>query len=380
MKKGSALLTVMIIITIAGFFITSMTYMAKQQAFMSVKLGDRMRAEAIAEAGANYTYRVLVTNWVLRLYPDDPHWDDAEFADGYYSLDIEDINQKIAVIRSHGFYGTADAWSVIDARNFAEDLNQSNNSEWAWSKAIYSNGGISKNGSSGQILGPVHANDALVLNGEVMWGDPTDVVEISSSTSIISDNPIVQSGNIMAPEVNIPEGGAAEIWEGDVPMVDFPQLNFDSLYQTALNNGTVVLASSIDGHTDQDWTGIDVLWIEGNLKMAADIQFDGIIVLTGSYTSIGGGDVFMNGTNPDKKTGIISQTGSIKIGGNSDGEGLYYAPNNITIGGDIIHTGNIMAGGDVVINGNATIDFASNAWQPDENEIEDQIGIGAVQE
>ena len=65
-RGGSAFITVMIVIGVVSLAISPMIWLATQQPLGVRQSCNRIRAKAIAEAGASVAYQKLSTNWDLR--------------------------------------------------------------------------------------------------------------------------------------------------------------------------------------------------------------------------------------------------------------------------------------------------------------------------
>ena len=110
--RGSALFSVLIIMGVLSVVTTSMVYMSLQQPFNVRHTRDQIRAQVIAEAGANIAYAMLSTNFSLKdtagAFPS------TAYRGGTYDVTITSFSPTSAVISSLGIINSVNATVALD--------------------------------------------------------------------------------------------------------------------------------------------------------------------------------------------------------------------------------------------------------------------------
>lgn len=360
-ETGSALVATMGVVLLIALVAAGMVTMGRQQIFSAQRMRDHVKAQLIAEAGANDAYNVLKTNFAARLNPayfpltSFPSSDPGTY-DATVTTSLSDSNR--ASIVSVGVYGSATATVKLDVKN--KPLVTTNGvlpttSPWAY--GVFCNGYVGFNGSS-TLKGAVHVNNYLSCNGSIAWGSSANpvYVECSGAQGFSVNGASVITGTIKAPVINV-NGTVTTRVVGPVPTIQLPALNLTSYYQTALANGQVV-GSSITINNKQTWPNVasipgGILWVNGTLtvKGGGNLNYNGCIIATGGIT--------LNGSTSQTQVGnlpaFISRDGSIEMNGSQDLNGLIYAGGDIRMNGSGTLDGAIMSGGNILFNGSANI-------------------------
>ncbi len=213
-RQGSALLAAMGIILTVSLLLGTLASIAAQRAFSADRHVERTKAQAIAEAGVDYAYSVLRTNFAQRFDPDA--FPPTEFGGGTYYITVTPVSYNMATISSTGRFSTAAAAVGADARDYAipppvpepdpEDPDPPPPPPApAFDYAILCGGGFTFNGC-GTVTStngtPVfHSNGAMDIKGSAN----TDL-DIESSVLISIQNNVVLGGDVTAPELDYMEG------------------------------------------------------------------------------------------------------------------------------------------------------------------------------
>lgn len=360
-RRGSAIVTVMIVITVAGTFVGTMAYASASRAVNAARLANKIKATAIAEAGVAQAYSVLVTNWGARNNSDT--FPKVSYGGGSYDVTVRPVGGDMAIIISTGVYSTVSACVMADLRDYGVTTNtggtggtdgsvtgggyyQSSN---PYDYTVFTDGSTTLNGN-GTLLGRIHANGAVTANGGVTWGNVTNLVYVSSSSEVTLNGNSTIHGALVAPKIKA-SGAIDEELEQAVPKVKRP--NFDSiittLYNTANANGQVRGGVTYGGSTTLVPPG-GVLYVNGSVTINGTLNITGCIVATGSITINGGGG--LNQTYIPGLPALISRDESITFNGSRDIKGLLYANSSITFNGSGTLQGAAIAGGSVTFNGN----------------------------
>jgi len=294
-RDGSALMTAMgmifIITLVAGGFYA----FAVGSMHQTRKLGDVVRARAIAEAGVNDAVSFLGQpgNYEYRSDPDS--FPVTEFAGGTFDVSIENSTDTNApgrcLVTSVGTYHDATAAVVVDLRDANLELIEGGTATWR-DFAIFANGDLSFNGSPA-INGDVHTNNDFDLNGN----------DTGITGSVSAQNEADLAGMLDASKI-------AE-WQ----LIPFPELS-DPEFQALVNQArTAGLLTEVFGNKtykngeDFNISTNAITIIHGNVTILGSGRhdIDGVLYITGSLTGNGkaemvlrgsllaGGDILFNG-------------------------------------------------------------------------------------
>lgn len=346
-QNGSALVAVLTVILVVTAVLGTVAGMSANRAFMARKLSERIKAVAIAEAGASHAYSMLATNFDLRL--NDSAFPPTPYHDGYYDVTVKPVGANVAVIYSTGVCGSVSEYVMLDIQRFPQGSawweNPAATSAFAY--AAVSGGSMTWNGS-GTIRvegGRLHSNSEFNMTGSgIMTGRNS---RLSSSVGIRSTGSTIFYGDAAAPayEGKSPENILGTVTTGAVPVVGIPNIDLTPYYNWALTNGQVFTPSGgtlhLTGSSDYVVPG-GILWVNGNLKISMSGRCIGCFIATGNIDWSGSGDQIQVNRYP----ALVSRDGSISISGSGRFTGLIYARNgnfDKTGSGDVV--GSIICGG-----------------------------------
>lgn len=351
-KCGSAIMTVMIVITVIGMLVVAMVYSSSVRALRARQLGNKTRAIAIAEAGVAQTYSVLATNWILRY--DNSAFPPSNYGGGTYDVTVQvpAANSNQAILISTGFFAGASASVAADLFNYGAN-NSSNTPPQgglgpgadAFDYAMVSGGDMSFVGNMDMQMSNAwfHSNGALTGNGvQTIEGN------VSSSTEI--DFPNI-TGIADAPSVS---GNVGTKKEGPVSPVIIPNIDLTPYYNAALAKGQVVNGNvSLSGNV----TPVGgIMWVNGDISFDSG-TFTGCFIATGNVnTGTGNGTYTFRPVN--QYPTLVSRDGDMTWqGGNGslmDFQGLVYLKTGSldkSGNGDVHGLGTIIAAGGISKNG-----------------------------
>jgi len=338
---------VLMVILTASAFVATIVGAGMHRAFMARKLADRVRAVAIAEAGAHEAYSILATNFSARtnaaLYPL------TTYGGGSYDVTVQAISNNVAVVTSTGSCNEATMAVVLDVRDYGGGGTEGYD-ETAFEYAMICGGKFTFRGcgnisSTGGTV-RLHANDVLDVRGDAQ----TDV-SIESSTKIKIGNNKTIDGDVTAPVLDYKPSkvtitGSAN--EQAVPLVTIPDIDLTPYYNWANDNGEVHNGFSFSGASYTPVGGI--LWVNGDVSISSHAAINGSIIATGDIIMAGDSSV-----NPSiSGFGIVSRDGNIQNTSSGTIKGLVY-----TKTGNYSHTANGRVEGQIIIKGD--IDKGGNS-------------------
>ncbi|MBN2161301.1 MAG: hypothetical protein JXR25_10720 [Pontiellaceae bacterium] len=357
-KDGFALLIVMFFVAAISTFLGMMVYSSSQRAFTARKLTEEIKAKAMAEAGCEYGYAILSTDWDARYDPSSFTGPTAETSetqlssvsgyqiagddDAHYLLDVDAIGDVSALVTSTGTCGSVTAVSIVSIQNIGgSSADGEVLSGEAFEYAILCGGEFDFSGC-GSIVSPsgtakFHANGDMFLRGN------TDaLINLSSSSMIKINNNVTVGGNVTAPDLSykaskVSIGGSATA--ATVDIVEIPDIDLTPYYNWALEHGEVY--NGFTSTTDINPNG-GILWVNGDVHISAHSVVNGSIIATGDINMSGQVDI-----NPTTcKFGLVSRDGDIQITSSGTIYGLIYAKT-----GGLQHTANGQVCGQVIVNG-----------------------------
>ncbi len=180
--SGSALITVMIIITIvsltAGGFYSFSANMVHQSKLMT----DAIRARSIAEAGANQAVQRLLDDYDERNSLDG---ETANFAGGEYEISVSSEDDR-TVLSVLGTYGKSSATVGVALR----DANQSNLPVWS-EYSMFTDGDVTLSGTPTiNENATIHSNLRFIVNGN--WGSVDGFISALNQSNIAAHLPASQ--------------------------------------------------------------------------------------------------------------------------------------------------------------------------------------------
>ncbi len=352
MKSGAALFTVLFVILIVSAIVGTAVSTGLNKTFMARKLADRAKATAIAEAGAEWAYSVLRTNFAAR--SNSAVFASASYGGGSYHLDVQPIDDDMALIFSTGVCGLASAEVILDVKNYGgggSDPWDDPNDLDAFDYAIVC-GGTFKFGGCGDISSTngrakIHSNSKLTISG-----DASANVDLSSSTEIkVGNNDI--DGSLAAPVVDL--HNKATVADGSseeaVSAVDIPQIDLTPWATHAQDNGTYFDEANWSPPSDPYTPPGGVIYVTGSAQINGTVN--GTVIANGEVKLAGDADINAEGTFAivsrdnrvwNQSSGTIKGTIYCKTGD-------YKQTSNGTHEGQLIVNGDIEKGGcsDVVV-------------------------------
>jgi cytoskeletal protein CcmA (bactofilin family) len=338
-RSGSALLTVMLIVLVGSVFLATVLSMSMARSFMAKKLANRVRAIAIAEAGAHQAYTVLATNFAART--DASAFPLTAYGGGSYDVTVTAISNEAATINSLGTCGDVQETVILDVmleQNGLPPLPEMP----AFEYAMVAGGELAFNGA-GAITSTngttkIHANGNLAISGNAQSD-----VSFSSSTSMNVKN-VTVDGDISAPDLKVHNNATVTGSESEqsVPLVEIPDIDLTPYYNWANAHGEVRNDFNMSGGSYTPNGG--VLWVNGSVTLSSSYTFTGTIIATGGIYMSGSGSI----TPTTTAFAVVTRDGP-EIRNQSSGtiEGLIYAKN-----GDYVHTANGRVEGQIIVKGN----------------------------
>lgn len=348
-REGSTLVAVMGVSLLIAMMIVGMVAIGRQQIFSARYLRDRVKAQMIAEAGANEAYNLLKTNFAARTNPDN--FPLTAFDGGTYDATVTSVNTSKVAIACVGIHGTATAHTKLDVRNYPRPLTNAPSafSLNPYSYAALSGGYVEWVGNENLQMSNawMHANGTYYANGaNHFYGNIASCERISMNGGAVID------GNACAPVVEGGTAGSTQI--GAVPLVSIPDIDLTPYYNAALAAGQVHTGDLTLSGTVSPSGGI--LWVNGDLTIANG-DFTGCFIATGNIeikTTTSTGTVNMDGVG--KYPLLVSRDGSIlvKQANEFNFDGLIYCKTGSFDkqgNGEVYGTGEIIAAGNITKNG-----------------------------
>ena len=346
-QRGSALITFLGVILIVSLAAAALVGFARQQAYSVGRTKDYIKAQVLAEAGANEAYSLLKEDFAARNNPD--LFPEKTFGEGTYDADVTAVGSDAALITCQATVGDATAEAKMDVKNFGtaigENLPPSNPYAYTW----LVNGEMRMNGSS-DFTGALHANNNIDVNGTSDWGTETEPVHVTASGSgIVFSGPCTLHGDMTAPAIS-GSFSPGTVTEDAVDAVPFPVLDLTPYYTIAEENGQVVGAQTISSDTTWNIPG-GVKWINGTLtvKNNTTLSWNGCIIVTGAIDGKG----MLNNTTYLDYPALVSRDSTITLSGkNSLFRGLMYSKGDMLFSGcgGAAFYGSLFCGGNLRFN------------------------------
>jgi hypothetical protein len=328
-RRGSALITFLGVIVVVSLAAAALVTYAKNQAYAVGRVRDHVKAQIIAEAGANDAYSVLKSNFALR--SDPGAFPATAFGGGTYDVAVTPVGVDAALIECTATFGDATAVAMMDIKDFGAAVPPGGGGGGApppvgaYECAILA--GSIDYGGNGQTdcgAGRVHSNSTYDQNGT------TDLKGglLSACTYIKSVGNGKINSNAEAPSFQKKSPGniTGTATAKAVAAVPFPELDLGPYYQWALAHGEVY-ASDPGTYTPAG----GVMWVNGSIHASGGATIQGCIIATG--------DIKLTGNCTHTQVGglpaLISRDGSIDVNSCIETHGLIYAMN-----GDVKFAGN----------------------------------------
>jgi len=369
-RDGTAIVTTMIIMLSVCAFLGTMLSASLHSSKMAMRLGDRTRAQAIAEAGVGHAYSILLTNWNAR--DTDDCFPETAFGGGAYDCLVTPVGSTVAVITSTGTYNNVQEIVILDvARNVSSSLIDPIG---AYKYSIVAAGDVTWTGCGVfSSNGTIHANGSVKQAG---CGELSADVRASVGVTLRGSSGFID-GDVYAPDGDGTTSKVlGDIYEEVVANVGIPDIDLTPYYNHALANGEVY--SGTKQFTTSYAPNGGMLWVNGSLKVSSHADLTGCFIATG--------DIQISSSGAHTKVAnypaFMSRDGDIKITSQYDSEGLLYTHiGDIAITGGGSVSGGIISGGDFNKSGNSTVFNYVNSTPvaPGEDMGDGALGVTAWQ-
>jgi hypothetical protein len=342
-RSGSAMTIAVLLTTATAGLLVATLSSGLQRSFAARKLTDRLRAQAIAEAGACHGYNLLAADFTQRT--NSTHFLSQDYGGGHYQVKAIAVGKDQAVIDSTGTYRDLVERVILDTR--LHQTTREGPGETPYLYAIISDHlitwtgcGVFEGGAMVHANGQFQQSGSGVLNAN---GSSTMGVDLKGASGSID-------GNVDAPIIS---GKTAKITGTQtiraVTRIPIPQIDLAPYYERALKNHEVYSGNQ---HITVKQPVGGVMWVDGNLKISGQVDLTGCFIATGSI------DISGNGVHQkvDELPAFISRDSSISLSGDVAVRGLIYArigDINFTGGGNV--TGSIICGGNFKKAGSSTV-------------------------
>jgi len=198
-KEGVALVMVLFFMAAISTFLAMVSFSSSQRAYTAKRLTDDIKAKAMAEAGCEYGYAILSTDWEARYdasaftnqtasmqsVPSSPEYQ-VSYANAQqaaaYDIDVAPVGTLAAIVTTTGTCGSASAVSVVSVQDIGGSSDDGSVlDEQAFGYGILCGKELHFMGC-GSITAPggakFHANGAMILKG-------TSDANIDLSSSIL---------------------------------------------------------------------------------------------------------------------------------------------------------------------------------------------------
>ena len=348
---GSALLIVLGVIFIVSLVVASMVTVGRQQVYSTNRSGNYVRAQLIAEAGANAAYNLIKTNFAA--CTNAANFPLTAFQGGTYDATVSLVDSNKASIVSVGIYSSVRARSVMSVQNRPNSITFTDSSQptdVAYGYVIVSGGDLTWAGNVDfqTSNGWMHANGYFLANGaNTLHANVSSCVDIGMVGGANID------GNARAPSIH---GGtvSGQSTITNVPVVSLPNIDLTPYYNCAASNGQVFSSSQSLSGTVTPKGGI--MWVNGDITFAAG-KYTGCFIATGSLTiKCAGANDVVEHVKVAQYPAFVARDGSmlIKQAKLFKFNGLIYVKNGTfdkSGNGDVIGVGTILTAGTFSKNG-----------------------------
>jgi hypothetical protein len=377
-KCGSSLLTVMILIMTISICLGIIAFTSVQRGHMAIKMGDRIRAQSLAEAGVNRGYSIIRTNWAARLnaFPLGA----TNYGGGAYTsyVIMASATSKVVSITCTGACRSAVADVMLNARNSGSGTGGP--PVGAYACAIFCGGNMKFTGSGDFVCsnGVFHSNAQLSktgsggITGRRVEASGEGATSLTGSSDIHADIAIGGNlgitgsgkiyGNVQCDDYKYTGSGDIEsnltclTYSGGtvkgtkttgidsvVPTMTIPDIPLNPYYDAAAAQvpSQVVSNYSMSGSSDLVIPG-GILWVNGTFTCTGSGKILGCVIATGNITISGSSTVTATNGYP----ALVSRDGSISLTGSGNYTGLIYAKT-----GNFSKTGSGFVKGSIIVNG-----------------------------
>ena len=392
-KEGFALVVVLFFVATISTFLAMLAVSSSNRAATATRLTNQIKAKAMAEAGCEYGYAILSTDWDARYdpsaFPDsegtqlssasspEVHISSSK-SPAKYTIDVEPVGTHAALVTSTGTCGSVTAVSIVSVQNLGGSSDDGTVLDGeAFAYGILCGQEIHFTGC-GLITAPnakIHSNGAMILSGTAGAG-----INLSSSILVELKGNASVEGDVTAKDVIYKKASAIKgaVTKTTVAPIAIPDIDLTPYYNWALKNGEVYNGfSSSASYTPKG----GILWVNGDVNWSGGpgTTVNGSIIATGQINIAGQ----VNVTPTTCAFGLAARDGEIQITSTGTLRGLMYCKKsnfhmtaNGTVIGQIIVNGNIEKAGTSDILGDYVQSIPS---PPGEASFTDYIAITAWQ-
>jgi hypothetical protein len=272
-RHGFALLAVLLIMAVISSFLAMLMYSSSQQAYTATRLTRKIKAQIMAEAGCEYGYAILSTDWDAR------HTPSSFDAPDHCVLTVETVGELAAIVTATGSCGSVTSVSAIGVQKRPEGGGVLDEESFRYAVlcgGTFDFGGNLSMAGSGAAL--FHSNGRMFARGTVLAD-----VDLQSATQIRISNDVTIDGNVTAPAVRyrpskVDLGGT--VTRTAVAPVSIPDIDLTPYYNWALEHGEVYQGLNISSSDTLIPNG-GIIWVEGDVHISSDAKIFASIIATG---------------------------------------------------------------------------------------------------
>lgn len=341
-RQGAALVTVLIVVVLMTLAGATVINLASQQSYAANRVREQVKAQALAEAGANEAYSILKADFSQR--ESDEAFPEKTFEDGAYDATVTPVGLDMALISCAADCGAVAATVMCDVKDYNPSAGGGSPPppQGVFAYAIVA-GTIfwAGNGPTDVSGGDVHANGEYRMNGTV---DLTCDL-LSSVTKIRSTGNCTITGDAEAPswQGSSPANVSGTATTAAVDPVADPGLDLTPYYQFALDNGEVYNGNQTIAAGTLLAPDGGVMWVNGDLHVSGNSTLQGCFIATGDIKISGNACQTQVGDLP----AYISRDGDVELVSCGTHEGFIYAPmGDVKMSGGGTFTGTLFCNGE----------------------------------
>lgn len=347
-RSGSALVAVMGVALLIAMTIVGVVGLGRQQVYTAQRMRDLIKAQMIAEAGANQTYHFLKTNFAAASNPSN--FPLTDFDGGTYDAAVTLAGTSRASIIATGVYRSATAVAMLDIENYPRVVTNATPTvgQSPYGCTVAAGGYLQWVGNQNLETSNswMYCNNIFTANGaNYLYANIASHVAIN----------MVGGAHIMgiAQAPSITGGTAGSNVVASVPLMTIPDIDLTPYYNAALAQSQVYNGDRSISGTVTPPGGI--MWVNGKLYMGNG-TYTGCFIATGGIEiqTTGNGVVTIEKVNSYPI--LVSRDGDIvvKQAKELNFHGLIYCKTgnfDKQGNGDVYGVGTIIAAGNVTKNG-----------------------------
>lgn len=347
-RNGSALIAVMGVALLISMTVIAVVTTGRQQVYSAQRQCDQIKAQMIAEAGANQTYNLVKTNFAA--CANSNNFPVTDFDGGTYDATVTTVGTNRANISCDGAYRSGRATAKLDIENIPQIKTNAaptpgmspygctvlagRDIEWVGNADLFTSNSW------------FHANGLYTANGvNKLYGNMSSHsgIELVGGASIygIGRAPYIDGGYVATSMVT------------SVQLLAIPDLDLTPYYNAALASNQVYSGDRAISGTVTPPGGI--MWVNGRLYMGNG-TYTGCFIATGGIELQTTGNGTITVTKTQRYPILVSRDGGIlvKQAKQFNFTGLIYCKTGSFEkqgNGDVYGIGTIIAAGDVTKNG-----------------------------